>query len=154
MFCLPTRRRRRCVAEKEGICSLRRKICEHIPKGVLLVEGIVGSMWLGLQLRCPACRQGRMYVGWRLREQCPDCGWEFHQKGDGDWLVTWLFAYTLAAVVMVVSMVFMHFFTELDLTTEMIVCALVGGATVGLLFRNCKGMAAGVLYFLRIHWRE
>lgn len=95
-----------------------------------------------------------MYAGRRQHETCPDCGWQFHQKGDGDWLVTWIFAYTLAALVMVVSMVLMHFYTGLDLTMEMILCAVFGAASVALLFRNCKGLAAGVLYFLRVHWRE
>lgn len=95
-----------------------------------------------------------MYEAGRQLETCPNCGWEFHQQGDGDWLVTWIFAYTLAALIMVVSVVTMHFFTGLDLTTELILCAIIGVVAVSLLFRNCKGMSAGVLYFFRVHWRE
>lgn len=115
---------------------------------------IVGSMLTGMKLRCPRCEAGRMFEGRKQHDTCPKCGWEFIQQGDGDWLVTWIFAYTLAALVMVVSVVFMHFFTGLDLTTELILCAVVGVVTVGMLFRNCKGMSAGVLYYLRVHWHE
>lgn len=115
---------------------------------------IFESMWTGLKLRCPHCHVGPMYDGAQQHEACPDCGWTFHQKGDGDWLVTWIFAYTLAALIMVVFVVLLHFFTGLNLTTELIVCAIVGIGAVSVLFRNCKGMAAGVLYYLRVHWQE
>lgn len=131
-----------------------RKDIRQNEKDVLHVDGFMGCLLTGMQLRCPACQKGAMYSGRQQHETCPNCGWAFHQKGDGDWLVTWLFAYTLAAVIMLVSMVIMHFFTSLDLVAEVVLCGIIGALSVALLFRNCKGMAAGVLYFLRIHWQE
>ena len=55
--------------------------------------GFLGAMMSGLRLRCPACEEGPMGDGRRLKDACPRCGWRFFRLGDGDWLVTWIVAY-------------------------------------------------------------
>lgn len=95
-----------------------------------------------------------MYEGGQAHSVCPRCGWAFHVPGDGDWLVTWIFAYTLGTLVMLAGIALLHRWTGLNLVTELIVCAGAGVLAVAGLFRQCKGAAAGLLYYLRVHWRE
>jgi len=95
-----------------------------------------------------------MGEGRRLKQACGRCGWQFFRIGDGDWLVTWLIAYTVAALVVIVVWPILHFTTELTLMTEMIILAVLGGVAVALLFPNCQGASAAILYFLRVHWKE
>ncbi len=116
--------------------------------------GFLGAVLSGLRLRCPSCGQEPMGEGRRLKQACGRCGWQFFRIGDGDWLVTWLIAYTVAALVVIVVWPILHFTTELTLMTEMIILAVLGGVAVALLFPNCQGASAAILYFLRVHWKE
>lgn len=117
-------------------------------------SGFLGAMLLGMRLRCPACGQGEMSSGRRLKDACPNCGWRFFRLGDGDWLVTWIVAYTVAALVMLVVWPLLHVFAGLDLLYEVLICAVLGAVAVAVLFQNCQGASAGILYFLRVRWKE
>jgi uncharacterized protein (DUF983 family) len=45
---------------------------------VALLPAIVRGAWAGLRLRCPECRQGRIFRGrFSARPNCPECGYEF-----------------------------------------------------------------------------
>lgn len=116
--------------------------------------GFVGIVLSGLRLRCPSCGVEPMGEGRRLKEACGRCGWRFFRLGDGDWLVTWLVAYTVAALVVIIAWPIIHFTTSLSLMAEMIALVGLGAATVALLFPNCQGMSAAILYFLRVRWKE
>lgn len=116
--------------------------------------GFLGVMLSGVRLRCPSCGQAPMGEGRRLKETCASCGWQFFRVGDGDWLVTWLIAYTVAAVVMLIAWPILHFTVNLGLMVEMIILATLGALTVAILFPNCQGASAAVLYFLRVRWKE
>ncbi len=74
--------------------------------------------------------------------------------GDGDWLVTWLIAYTVAAVVVLIAWPILHFTTNLTLMTEMTILVVLGALAVAILFPYCQGASAAILYFLRVRWRE
>jgi len=38
-------------------------------------------LWAALLLRCPNCRQGRLFESWfRMREYCPSCGLAFYRE--------------------------------------------------------------------------
>lgn len=116
--------------------------------------GFLGAMMSGLRLRCPACEEGPMGDGRRLKDACPRCGWRFFRLGDGDWLVTWIVAYTLGALVMLAALPILHMFTAVGLLYEVIICAVAGALAVAILFPNCQGASAGILYFLRVRWKE
>ncbi|MBO8142802.1 MAG: DUF983 domain-containing protein [Firmicutes bacterium] len=108
----------------------------------------------GLRLRCPACGKGSLYTQGRPNGSCPRCGWTFEKPGDGDWLVTWLVAYTVAALAMVLAMAVLYATTEVGLAAQVSICAAVGTVAVAALFRRCRGASAGILYYLRMHWKE
>ena len=60
----------------------------------------------------------------------------------------------MAALVVIIAWPIIHFTTSLSLMAEMIVLVGLGAATVALLFPNCQGMSAAILYFLRVRWKE
>lgn len=113
------------------------------------MERFVQAMWDGFRLTCPNCRRGPMVSRRRMHDACPACGHVFFVTGDGDWLVTWIVAYTVGAGLLLVLFPIIHFTFGLDLLTEIIVACIVGGIGVVWLFPNCKGVAAGLLLFLR-----
>lgn len=116
--------------------------------------GFLGVVLSGVRLRCPSCCEAPMGEGRRLKESCPRCGWQFFRLGDGDWLVTWLIAYTVAAVVVLIAWPILHFTTNLTLVTEMTILVVLGALAVAILFPYCQGASAAILYFLRVRWRE
>lgn len=122
--------------------------------GTTQSPGFLGVMLSGVRLRCPSCCEAPMGEGRRLNETCARCGWQFFRVGDGDWLVTWLIAYTVAAVVMLIAWPILHFTIDLGLMVEMAVLATLGALTVAALFPNCRGASAALLYFLRVRWKE
>lgn len=116
--------------------------------------GLLGVVLSGVRLRCPACGDGPISEGRRLKEACSSCGWRFFRLGDGDWLVTWLIAYTLASVTMLVAWPLLHFTVSLPLAVELAVLGALAAAVVAALFPYCQGASAAILYFLRVRWKE
>jgi uncharacterized protein (DUF983 family) len=46
---------------------------------------VLGSLWRGLRLKCPACGKGRMFCRYlKVADECPACGEELHHHRADD----------------------------------------------------------------------
>lgn len=75
-----------------------------------------------LRLRCPRCRQGRVYAGhFAMHETCGECGYKF-QREPGYFLGAMYVSYALAAFFISLCTVLAWLVTALELQW----CALIG----------------------------
>lgn len=116
--------------------------------------GFARAFWTGWRLRCPACGEGSLEAAEGPRPVCPRCRWQLTKPGEGDWLVTWLVAYTVGSVGLLISLLLLYLFSGFGIGTQLIVSGLVGLAVMAITFRRSRGAAIGILYFLRRHWEE
>ncbi|HEY8497088.1 MAG TPA: DUF983 domain-containing protein [Limnochordales bacterium] len=116
--------------------------------------GLARAFWTGWRLRCPACSDGSLEAGGQLHPACPRCGWQLTKPGEGDWLVTWLVAYTVGSVALLLSLLALYLFSGFGIGTQLIISSVVGVVATAVTFRRARGAAVGILYFLRRHWEE
>lgn len=71
--------------------------------GVWTLWGAAAAVWALLRLRCPRCREGRMFRGvWGMNDPCPKCGLLF-QREEGYFLGAMYFSYVLGALILIPS---------------------------------------------------
>jgi uncharacterized protein (DUF983 family) len=104
------------------------------------------AMWIGMRLRCPSCRQGRIYRNWRdMNEECPVCGVVF-QPDEGDFVGAMVIAYSITAVLICIGAALLAIFTDLDVATQIIVWAIFSCLFLPLTYRNMKGIWIGIVH--------
>ena len=118
------------------------------------LAGFWRAFVLGWRLRCPACGEAHGQLGGQAHPACPRCGWQLMRAGEGDWLVTWLVAYTVGSVVLLLSLLLLYLLTGLDIATQLIISSALGVVATAVTFSRSRGAAIGILYFLRRHWEE
>ncbi|HYF95006.1 MAG TPA: DUF983 domain-containing protein [Symbiobacteriaceae bacterium] len=104
------------------------------------------SAWIGMQLKCPACKTGRIYCGLtRMNEACPSCGVVFERE-EGDFLGAVVVAYSITAVLVAGGVYAVEVLTDLDATAHVLLWSLVGAGFLITTYRNMKGIWLGILH--------
>jgi len=116
--------------------------------------GFLRALWTGWRLLCPACGTGSLQEKGRLHPACPRCGWQLIRPGEGDWLVTWLVGYTVGAAVLLLSLLALYLFTNINIYIQLLISSGLGVVATAGTFSRARGAAMGILYFLREHWEE
>lgn len=108
------------------------------------------ALWDGLRLVCPACREGRIYESFfRKNHRCPHCRVIFERGSEGDFLVTTVAAYSIAAVLISLIVFILNFvFHDIPLVTQLYIIGAVGLVFTILFYRNVKGLAIGGLHLV------
>lgn len=108
------------------------------------------ALWDGIRLICPACRRGRIYESFfHKNHRCPECRVIFERGSEGDFLVTTVTAYSIAAVFISILVFILNFvFHGIPLITQFVIAGGVGLLFTVLFYRNIKGLAIGGLHLV------
>lgn len=112
------------------------------PIGEAMKRGAIG--------RCPACGEARMFTGYlKVRDACPQCGEALHHQraDDGPAYLTILIVSHLAAPLL------LAIYTIYRPSTEVLIAAFLGGATVLsiIMLPMIKGAWVGAQWAKRMH---
>lgn len=111
-------------------------------------------MWDGVRLRCPSCGEGRIFRRWfQPYESCRVCGAPFERPGEGDFLMTMIFAYGAASLVVLITVLLLYRYTELDASAQIAITLVLGLGTVVLTYRSIKGIWITLLIAL-LKWER
>ncbi|HLN64975.1 MAG TPA: DUF983 domain-containing protein [Symbiobacteriaceae bacterium] len=106
------------------------------------------AAWVGLFLRCPACRQGRIYRSFTaMNEECPVCGVVFERE-EGDFLGAMVVAYSITSVVIAFGVYVLIVLTDLDAMTHVVIWSVFATLFLVTTYRNMKGIWLGILHVM------
>lgn len=108
---------------------------------------IVHTLWTGLRLRCPDCGEGRLYTGLRRHTRCVACGVLFERSEEGDFLVTVVVSYSIAAVFVAAFVFLLNWLVPgLDIYLQVALSVALGLGFVVATYRNVKGLSVALLH--------
>lgn len=103
------------------------------------------AMWDGMLLRCPVCRQGRIYRSWsRIHEECPNCGVAFEAR-DGEFLGAVTLTYAVTAVLVTAGIYVLGVLTDLSAEAHFFIWSAFAIVFITLFYRNFKGIWLGIV---------
>jgi len=101
-----------------------------------------------MQLKCPACRAGRVYRNLtEIHHACPACGVVFERE-EGDFLGAIVVAYSITAVLVGVGVTAVEMLTDLDPMLHVLLWSLATTLFLFLTYRNMKGIWLGILHVM------
>jgi len=110
------------------------------------MASMLRAAWVGMQLRCPACGEGRISRGLTtMNQSCPQCGVTF-ERDEGDFLGAMVVAYSITSVLVGVGIYVVAVTTDLPVTGHLILWTVFAGLFLLLTYRNMKGIWLGILH--------
>lgn len=104
--------------------------------------------WTGMQLKCPACKAGRVYRNLtEMHHACPACGVVFERE-EGDFLGAIVVAYSITAVLVAVGVTAVEMLTDLDPMLHVLLWSLATTLFLFFTYRNMKGIWLGILHVM------
>jgi uncharacterized protein (DUF983 family) len=99
----------------------------------------------GLVLRCPRCRQGRMFLSlFKMRKECPVCGMPF-EKSSGE-ITGGMGINTVVTQALVIALALLGWFTTIPLLPLMAGIVAIAIVFPILFYPISRGLWASVIY--------
>lgn len=108
---------------------------------------VLPTLWTGFRLRCPSCRHGRIYHGFRANSSCSSCGVEFQSSDEGHFLVTVVAAYSITAVLLAAFVFALNVvYPEMTILLQIVICLLFASVFLLLSYRHFKGVSVALIH--------
>jgi uncharacterized protein (DUF983 family) len=103
-------------------------------------------MWLGFTLRCPNCRQGKMFDGlFKMVTTCPNCG-VVYERLSGEYIGGMFINLGVAETLSVVGFFIAEFAFKPPLVPHLIFWAAFNVLFVVLFYRHARGLWVAINY--------
>lgn len=112
------------------------------------MKEMLQAMWIGMQNRCPSCRQGRIFNGFKENKRCPVCNAAFERNNEGDFLGAMVTAYSITAVLVAIGLGITVTLTDLTWVQHVTIWTVFTALFIILGYRNMKGIWVGILHVM------